>query len=153
MASPPVARIIPIFLFFRSASVASMVGNVMHCTMPSGAPAFLAASQMTFAVSIIQFLAFGCGLMTMALPALIEIIDLYIVVDVGFVDGINAATTPIGTPTSISPFCLSSLMIPTVFMSLTLSHVIAEPSRFFNTLSCHIPNPVSSTAIFARRSD
>ena len=42
--------------------------------------------------------------MTMALPALIEIIDLYIVVDVGFVDGINAATTPIGTPTSISPF-------------------------------------------------
>ena len=104
MASPPVARIIPIFLFFRSASVASMVGNVMHCTIPSGAPAFLAASQITFAVSIIQFLAFGCGLMTMALPALIEIIDLYIVVDVGFVDGINAATTPIGTPTSISPF-------------------------------------------------
>ena len=58
------------------------------------------------------------GLMTMALPALMEIRHLYITVEVGLVDGISAATTPIGTPTSMIPFAPSSRITPTVFISL-----------------------------------
>ena len=60
----------------------------------------------------------GCGLIMMELPALRQIRVLYITVDVGFVEGISAATMPIGTPTSMMPFSSSSPMMPMVFMSL-----------------------------------
>lgn len=42
----------------------------------------------------------------MAFPALMEIILLYIAVEVGLVDGIRAATTPIGTPISQIPLLI-----------------------------------------------
>ncbi|CDA91275.1 unknown [Firmicutes bacterium CAG:238] len=51
----------------------------------------------------------------MAFPAFKEIKDLYITVDVGFVDGIRATTTPTGTATSKKRPALSSRIIPTVF--------------------------------------
>ena len=93
----------------------------MHWTMPSGAPAAFAACWITWKVSRMQFLALGWGLMTMAFPALREISDLYITVDVGLVDGIRAATTPMGTATSIRPRAVSSRRMPTVFISRMLS--------------------------------
>ena len=67
-------------------------------------------------------------------------------------EGIRAATTPMGTATSIRCFALSSLMIPTVFISLIAFQVRVLPSMFLSILSCQIPKPVSSLAIFARRS-
>ena len=99
-----------------------------------------------------QFLALGWGLMTMALPALMEMRALYMVVEVGFVEGIRAATTPTGTPTSQMPFSGCSRRMPTVFRSFMASQVMVLPRRFFSTLSCHTPKPVSSTASLARRS-
>ena len=88
----------------------------------------------------------------MAFPALMEMMLLYMTVEVGFVDGISAATTPIGTPISVTFVSSFSLKTPTVFMFFTDSQVIALPSLFFNTLSSHFPNPVSWTAIFASSS-
>ena len=88
----------------------------------------------------------------MAFPALMEIILLYIAVEVGLVDGIRAATTPIGTPISQIPLSLSSLKSPTVFKSLTDSQVILLPRVFFRTfilppaksgfLYCHFGKPL-----------
>ena len=43
---------------------------------------------------------------------------LNIAVDVGFVVGITAATTPIGSATFLMPNALSSSIIPQVFVSL-----------------------------------
>ena len=81
-----------------------------------------------------------------------EIMLLYITVEVGFVEGIRAATTPMGTATSMSRFSLSSLIIPTVLRFLIASQVRVLPRMFLRILSCQIPKPVSSLAIFARRS-
>ena len=53
----------------------------------------------------------------MEFPAFRDMSVLYITVEVGFVDGISAATMPMGTPTSIIPLLSSSPIIPTVFMS------------------------------------
>ena len=153
MASPPVASITPMERFFSSSFVASMVVRRIQPTVPSGAPASLAARLMISTVSRMHFFALGWGLITMELPALTDIIVLYITVEVGFVEGISAATIPTGTPISISPLSRSSRIITTAVMSRTLSQVMALPSWFFNTLSCHTPKPVSSTAILASRSD
>ena len=81
----------------------------MHPINPSGAPAFIAASFNILAVSIIHFFAFGCGEITIPFPAFNAINILYIVEDVGFVEGINPAITPTGTATSQTLFSLSSL--------------------------------------------
>ena len=121
MASPPVAKITPMSRLVSRALVASMVVMVMHPTQPSGAPAFFAASAITFTVSMMHCLAPGCGLMTMALPAFSEMMDLYMAVEVGFVEGISAATTPMGTPTSKMPRALSSRSTPTALISRMLS--------------------------------
>ncbi len=90
--------------------------------------------------------------MTMAFPDFREISVLYITVEVGLVDGINAATTPTGTPISQIPCPSSSRSIPTTFRSLIDWWVTVLPNRFFNILSCQLPKPVSSQAIFAKRS-
>lgn len=139
MASPPVARMMPVSRWVSRAWVASMVVMVMHPTAPSGAPALLAASAITFTVSTMQLLAPGWGLMTMAFPAFSEMMLLYMAVEVGLVEGMRAATTPMGTPTSISHSRWSSRRTPTAVISRTLSQVMVEPSRFFKTLSCQTP--------------
>ena len=77
--------------------------------------------------------------MTMAFPAFSEMMLLYMAVEVGLVEGMRAATTPMGTPTSISPSRWSSRRTPTAVISRTLSQVMVEPSRFFKTLSCQTP--------------
>ena len=139
MASPPVARIKPMSRWVSRAFVASMVVMVMLPTAPSGAPALLAASWMIFTVSTMQFLAPGWGLMTMALPAFRAMMLLYMAVEVGLVEGMRAATTPMGTPTSIRPLWGSSRRMPTAVISRMLSQVMALPRRFFSTLSCQTP--------------
>ena len=63
----------------------------------------------------------GCGLNTMPLPAFRLISALYMTVEVGLVEGMIAATTPMGTPISMIPCSLSSQSNPTVFMSLIYS--------------------------------
>ena len=64
--------------------------------IPSGAPAFTAASRTTFAAAIVHAFAAGCGLMMIAFLVFKQISVLKIAVDVGFVVGITAATSPIG---------------------------------------------------------
>jgi hypothetical protein len=90
----------------------------MHWIKPSGAPSLLAASDNIFNASAVHCAAFGCGLATIPFLHFKDIRALYIAVDVGFVEGINAQTTPIGTAIfKTFPFC--SLPInPTVFKSL-----------------------------------
>jgi hypothetical protein len=50
----------------------------------------------------------GWGLMTMASRALMARSALKIAVEVGFVDGMIAATTPMGSAISVMPFSASS---------------------------------------------
>ena len=89
--------------------------------IPSGAPARRAASAKMRAVSAMHRLADGCGLRTTALRAFIEIKTLNIVVEVGLVDGMIAATTPSGDATSHIFLSRSSRRMPTVFMPLMAS--------------------------------
>ena len=58
----------------------------------------------------------GCGESTIEFRDLMEIIILKIAVEVGFVEGIIAATTPLGL--AISTMCPSSFTTPTVRRSL-----------------------------------
>src|ERR1700733_5153633 len=109
---PPVARIRAVDLCFISAWVPSIVATDMHPIEPAGKPADWAASLITLAVSFMQLVAEGWGLSTIASRAFIAISILKIAVEVGFVEGMIAATTPRGDATSIT---LSvSLITPTV---------------------------------------
>ena len=74
--------------------------------IPSGAPAFTAASRTTLAAAIVDALAAGCGLMMIAFLVFKQISVLKIAVDVGFVVGITAATSPIGSAIFLIPICL-----------------------------------------------
>ena len=56
--------------------------------------------------------------MMMPFLVLSEISVLNIAVDVGFVVGITAATSPIGSAIFIVPYALSSSIIPQVLVSL-----------------------------------
>src|SRR5258705_11669792 len=87
MPLPPVERIAAVRRCRISSFVASRVALLMHWMIPSGAPAFTAAAAITAAVSQVQFFARGCGLITIALPALSEMRILQIAVKVGFVGG------------------------------------------------------------------
>ena len=86
--------------------------------IPSGAPAFTAASRTTFAASIVHAFALGCGLMMIAFLVFKQINVLKIAVDVGFVVGITAATSPIGSATFLIQYAVSSSITPQVFVSL-----------------------------------
>ena len=79
-----------------------------------GSPAATAGPCITRTVSRMQLRAEGCGLITTALRALTETRALKIAVEVGFVEGITAATTPIGSAISTTRRSLSSRRIPTV---------------------------------------
>src|SRR5580704_3517693 len=70
-------------------------------------------------------------------------------VEVGFVEGITAATTPTGSAISRIPFSRSSRMIPVVFIPRIARATSTEANRFFKILSGTFPKPVSSTAVRA----
>jgi len=92
---------------------------------------------MSLAVSLIQFVAEGCGLRTIESRALTAIRILKIAVEVGFVEGMTAATTPRGDATSI--MLSSSRMIPTVRIGLIKLNTFSAENLFFYALSEAIP--------------
>jgi len=65
----------------------------------------------------VQLTALGCGEATIAFLHFKEIRDLKITVDVGLVDGISAATTPIGSAIFNNFPLLRISITPTVFRS------------------------------------
>jgi len=84
---------------FISSLEASRDGVSIHCMQSFGAPAFIAASLKIFTASFEQFCALGWKLNIIGFLPLIQINDLNIVVDVGFVTGVTPATIPIGSAT------------------------------------------------------
>ena len=113
---PPVARMIS--ASFITVFVSSSDGVSIHPIIPSGAPAFTAASRTTFAAAIVHAFAAGCGLMMIAFLVFKQIKVLKIAVEVGFVVGITAATNPIGSATFLIPNAGSSSITPHVFVFL-----------------------------------
>src|SRR5262249_2236495 len=113
---PPVARITAVRLCFIRASVPSTVATDMQAMMPFGAPADSAAFAITLVDSRIHCAAEGCGLSTTQFRDLIEIRHLKTAVEVGFVEGMIAATTPRGK--AISIIDSDSRITPTVRMFL-----------------------------------
>ena len=65
MPGPPVARMMS--ASFITVLVSSRLGTSIQPMMPSGAPAFTAASSTTFAAAMVHFFARGWGLMMMPL--------------------------------------------------------------------------------------
>jgi hypothetical protein len=61
------------------------------------------------------------------------------VVEVGFVDGTMAATTPKGSAISTSRLDSSRRMTPTVFIGRMKRYTRPEAKRFFSTLSATTP--------------
>ena len=72
MPAPPVERITPVRSCRISALVPSIVAASTQPMMSSGAPASIAAWYRMAAVWQVHWYARGCGLMTMAFPALSE---------------------------------------------------------------------------------
>ena len=72
--------------------------------MSSGAPASTAASNIILAASIVDFFALGCGLKIIPFLVFKQIKALNIAVEVGFVVGITAAISPIGSATFLIPY-------------------------------------------------
>src|SRR4051812_19511460 len=93
---PPVARITLVQRWRMSAFVDSIVTFSSQPMQPSGAPAARAASYMIRQLSAMHFTARGCGETTIEQRALSAMRHLKSAVDVGFVVGITAATTPAG---------------------------------------------------------
>ena len=94
---PPVAKIISADCIKRF--VKSNDGTSIQEIISSGAPASTAASNTTFAASIVLFLALGCGLIIIPFLVFSAAKVLNITVDVGLVVGITAAITPTGSNT------------------------------------------------------
>ena len=116
MPGPPVARMMS--ASFITVFVSSRDGTSIQPMMPSGAPAFTAASRTTLAAAMVQAFARGCGEMMMAFLVFKQIRVLKIAVEVGLVVGITAATRPIGSAIFLIPYALSSSITPQVFISL-----------------------------------
>ena len=98
---PPVANIISADCINKF--VNSNDGTSIHDIIPSGAPAFTAASNTIFAAAIVDCFALGCGLIIIPFLVFNDINVLNIAVDVGFVVGITAAITPIGSAIFLIP--------------------------------------------------
>src|SRR4026209_2202086 len=96
MSEPPGAWWPAPYLCFINSGVPGNVILLMQLTSPLGMPALSPASAMMRAVSTQHFAANGWGATTIPLRALTEIRMVNIVVDVGCVLGVNAATTPMG---------------------------------------------------------
>ena len=116
MPGPPVARMMS--ASFMRKFVFGSDGASTQPMMPSGAPAFTAASRTIFAAAIVEFLARGWGLMTMPLRVFSARRHLKMAVDVGLVVGITAPTTPMGSATFWMPAASSVSMTPHVWVSL-----------------------------------
>src|SRR5688572_24069015 len=97
---------------------------------PLGMPARSPASAIMRIVSAQHFAANGCGAIMMAFFALTAIKVLNIVVEVGFVLGVSAATTPMGQAMSYVLLTGSLRITPTVGISLIASHRSCEDSKF-----------------------
>ena len=113
---PPVARIISASCI--TILVSSRLGTSIQPMIPSGAPAFTAASRTSFAAAIVDTFARGCGLMMIAFLVFNAINVLKIAVEVGLVVGITAATSPIGSAIFLIPYTGSSSITPQVFVFL-----------------------------------
>lgn len=96
-----------------------------------------------------QLTAEGWGESTIVFRDLIAITILKIAVEVGFVDGIIAATTPRGL--AISTMLALSETTPTVLSVLKWFQTSSAAKRFFSNLSSAFPKPVSSWASLPRR--
>ena len=101
MPGPPVARIMSASCM--SIFVSSSDGTSIQLMMSSGAPAATAASRTILAASIVLFFARGWGLMMIPFLVFKLIKVLKIAVEVGFVVGITAAITPMGSAIFIVP--------------------------------------------------
>src|SRR3990172_2666140 len=101
MALEPVARMIEVILCFISSLVASEVGMERQLIRPAGPPAASAALARMRVASRVHLAARGWGLATNPLRPLTEMIALNMTVEVGLVEGMRAATTPIGSAVSI----------------------------------------------------
>ncbi len=121
MPGPPVASIMSVV--FITSFVSSKEGVSIQPIMPSGAPALTAASSTIRAASIVQFLALGCGLKIIPLRVFNASNALNIAVDVGFVVGITAAITPIGSAITLVPKASSREITPQVLLSLYLLYI------------------------------
>ena len=86
--------------------------------MSFGAPAATAASNTIFAAAMVDFFARGCGEIKTAFLVFKLIKVLKMAVEVGFVVGITAAMTPIGSAIRFVPNALSSSTTPQVLVSL-----------------------------------
>src|SRR6266540_2013586 len=139
MSEPPVARINATYLCFINSCVPGNVTCVMHETSPFGIPTRSPASAIMRMVSAQHFAAKGCGATIIAFFAFTAIKVLNMVVEVGFVEGVNAATTPMGQAMSYV-FLIGSLRItPTVGISLIASHNNCEDNKFFKVLCSGTP--------------
>ena len=88
--------------------------------MSFGAPAATAASRISRAAAMVDFLARGCGEKIIALRVFRQINDLKMAVEVGLVVGIMPAITPSGSATILVPLVRSDLITPQVFSFLYL---------------------------------
>src|SRR5215472_19308742 len=95
-ATPPVATTILTLRCVISAVPVSMVGSSTPVITLSGPPATTTAWLISSIVFMLQTLALGWALTTVALPAAIMQIALLRITDDGFVTGVIATTTPNG---------------------------------------------------------
>ena len=116
MPGPPVARIISDSRMIMPER--GTVGSSIQPIMSAGAPASTAAFKTIFAASMVLFFARGCGEIIKPLRVFKQIKHLKIAVDVGFVVGITAASTPIGSAMRVMPNPSSRSITPQVFVSL-----------------------------------
>ena len=119
---PPVARMVSEFLI--TSLVSSREGTSIHPIIPSGAPAFTAASSTILAAAMVLFFARGCGEMIIAFLVFNAIRVLKIAVEVGLVVGITAAIRPIGSAIFLIPNALSSSRTPQVFVFLYALYIL-----------------------------
>ena len=95
----------------------SMVTSSSTCTRSAGAPHLVMASRIRLMVWVVDLAARGAGETMMAFLPLMASIKLPRGVTLGLVAGVTQAMTPTGWATSMMPVSLSSLMMPTDFLS------------------------------------
>ena len=152
MAAPPVAITTDARRCRISSAVPWIVTWSRHWTRPGGAPACSAARASTAAVAAPHRTPRGWGAQTMALPAFTADRVLKMIVAVGFVTGISAATTPIGSPIAATFAASSRHSTPRARTFRSHSATDSALNRFLIRLSGTFPCPVSSTARRASRS-
>ena len=97
MPGPPVARVMLMSRWAMRYWEPSTVGLSIHPMIPSGAPAFTAASWISFAAITVHFFARGWGEKMMPFFVFRARRALKMAVEVGFVVGMIPASTPMGS--------------------------------------------------------